>query len=112
MNALHQALDRIEELEGLLGLTLKLPNEFGLTQTEMKCVGAILRRGCINQEAIYAAIYGSKPDNEQPDIKIIDVYICKIRKKLKARGYVLKNLFGIGYYFEGKDREALKGLCS
>jgi DNA-binding response OmpR family regulator len=112
MSELQRALDRIEELEELLGLNLKLPNEFDLTPTEMQCVGAIVRRGIVNQEAIYTAVYGSRPESQQPDIKIIDVYICKIRKKLAAKGYALKNNFGVGYYFAPGERDALKQLCA
>jgi DNA-binding response OmpR family regulator len=112
MSELQRALDRIEELEGLLGINLKLPNEFGLTPTEMRCVGAIVRRGIVNQEAIYTAIYGSRPESQQPDMKIIDVYICKARKKMASKGFALKNNFGVGYYFDAGDRDALKQLCA
>lgn len=112
MSQLQSALDRIEELEDLIGLNLKLPNEFGLTPTEMQCVGAIVRRGILNQEAIFTAIYGSRPECQQPDVKIIDVYLCRVRRKLAPKGFELKNSFSVGYYFEPRERDALKQLCA
>lgn len=112
MSEIERLRDRIEELEGLLGLNLKLPNEFGLTPTEMQCVGAIIRRGILNQEAIFTAVYGSRPESQQPDMKIIDVYLCRIRRKLTPKGFALKNNFSVGYYFEPPARDALKQLCA
>ena len=53
----------------------------------------------ISKDAIYDAIYGSSID--QPFDKIIDVYICKLRKKITAasknRWQYIETVQGRGY---------------
>lgn len=34
---------------------------------------------------------------DQPEIKIVDVYVCKIRKKLKPLGIDIQTIWGRGY---------------
>lgn len=51
-----------------------------------------------------------RPDSpEETDPKIVDVVICKLRKKLKAKNvsFVLTTSWGRGYYFEPKVKEAI-----
>lgn len=111
MSQLQRALDRIDELEELLGLHLNLPNELGLTPLELKYVGFIMRKEVANQNMILNAVYGSLPDCDQPDPKTIEVHICKIRKKLKPSGLRIETRHGVGYYMEEETKAALKKLC-
>jgi two-component system cell cycle response regulator CtrA len=65
----------------------------------------------ISKAAIYDAVYGM--DDTQPFDKVIDVYICKIRKKIgstadSGRQYI-ETVYGRGYKFsadEGEEAEA------
>ena len=65
----------------------------------------VLRKGCVvTKEAILNHLYGGM---DEPEIKIIDVFICKLRKKLSqagagnpigtvwGQGYMLRNPVGI-----------------
>lgn len=36
-------------------------------------------------------------ESEEPNIKIIDVWLCKLRKKLQPLGVVIQTVFGQGY---------------
>lgn len=56
-----------------------------------------LRAGkIVGRDAIFASIYGAYAGEIDP--KIIDVYICKLRKKLRCeQGEYISTVFGIGY---------------
>lgn len=54
-----------------------------------------LRKGnLITKEMFLNHIYGGM---DEPELKIIDVFICKLRKKLGAHAYLLQTTWGRGY---------------
>ena len=61
----------------------------------------------ISKGAIYDAVYGM--DDDQPFDKVIDVYICKLRKKICAAadsGYqYIETVYGRGYKFGPVERD-------
>ncbi|CAM5764651.1 winged helix-turn-helix domain-containing protein [Bosea minatitlanensis] len=88
--------DRVAELEDALGFTIDMPVYLGLSQTEARLFGALMRRPVWSREQLMVALYSHRPD-EPPEIKIVDVFICKIRRKLKPLGIEIENLWGQGY---------------
>lgn len=54
-------------------------------------------------------IYIDRPD-EAPEMKIIDVFICKLRKKVSKWGIHIKTSWGRGYYVDNVER--LKGYMN
>jgi two-component system, cell cycle response regulator CtrA len=42
------------------------------------------------------ALFSDRID-EPPDVKIIDVWICKMRRKLQPFGIEIKTCWGVGY---------------
>jgi len=72
--------------------------EYNLTPTET--IMADLLYAKLNQNvrrtSLMDAAYFSRPD-EELDIKIIDVLICKIRKKLANSPYRIVNVWAFGY---------------
>lgn len=58
----------------------------------------VLRKGMAqSKETFLNHLYGSR---DEPDIKIIDVFICKLRKKLQAAGaseHLISTVWGKGY---------------
>lgn len=56
----------------------------------------------ISKEGLLSELYSRKfyADGEIPEIKIIDVFICKLRKKLEPMGLVIETAWGKGYYLE------------
>lgn len=50
----------------------------------------------VSKEAVYDAVYGNDPDGG-PEPKILDVFICKIRKKLVGSGYTIVTHWGLGW---------------
>lgn len=57
----------------------------------------------LSKEAILEWMYQINPDKE-PEIKIVDVYICKIRKKIKPLGIEIDAHRGGGYALSAKSR--------
>ncbi|MFD1342033.1 winged helix-turn-helix domain-containing protein [Litorisediminicola beolgyonensis] len=62
----------------------------------------------VPKQILYDAVYGMS--EEQPFDKVIDVYICKLRKKIAAASEsghpYIKTLHGRGYKFAGPDHGA------
>ncbi|YBV98388.1 helix-turn-helix domain-containing protein [Phyllobacteriaceae bacterium JZ32] len=48
-----------------------------------------------SSEQLMAALYWA--DDEEPLIKIIDVFICKLRKKLRPLDIKIETIWGRGY---------------
>ena len=42
------------------------------------------------------ALYYDRPHAE-PDSKIVDILVCKIRKKIKGSGWAVETVWGEGY---------------
>ena len=89
--------DRIEQLETTLGLDMPAPVFLGLTVHEATLFGALMRRGVMSKAQLLTAVYGGRPDGDAPEIKIIDVFVCKLRRKLSAFGIKVETVWGVWY---------------
>jgi len=74
----------------------------GFTATEAQILLMVFDDRFMPKEVIYDAIYGSRSSGELINPKIIDVMICKIRKKMKEKGWdaVVHTTWGRGYHGE------------
>ncbi len=72
--------------------------KLGLTSSEARIVRLLNDKfgQSISKEAMMNALYFDRPGDE-PDYKIVDVFICKIRKKLKGSPYAIEHSWGRGY---------------
>ncbi len=112
MSLLRLQRNRIEELESLLGVHVELPPEMRMTPSQTEIFGMLMKReGVCTKEAIYTACYGGRPECDQPEMKIIDVQICKIRRIVKQRCDDLEiepieigTKWGAGYYIDEKNK--------
>ncbi|SMH42189.1 winged helix-turn-helix domain-containing protein [Mesorhizobium australicum] len=50
----------------------------------------------VSKETLHSALYLLEPESE---IKIVDVHICKLRKKLTPIGLPIETVWGTGYRF-------------
>jgi DNA-binding winged helix-turn-helix (wHTH) protein len=72
--------------------------KWGLTRQEARLL-LILERSkdrIASKEALLNRLYVETP-NDLPDVKIIDVFICKLRKKLATSEYRIDTVWGVGY---------------
>lgn len=97
---------RIAELESLLGHDWLPPVEWRLTPAEARVMGALRSRDVATKGALMAALYRDNAADEA-EIKIVDVFVCKIRKKVKSFGIVIETRWGIGYSLTPESRALL-----
>ena len=97
--------ERVASLEAILMETAPLPIEWGLTAQEARVFGVLVKRELATKDAIMAALYSDKASSaEVAAEKIVDVFICKVRKKLKPFGVVITTVWGRGYALDASTR--------
>lgn len=95
--------ERIRTLEAALCETPPLPFEWGLTASEARVFGVLVNRPVASKDAVMAALYRDLGKDEAA-AKIADVFICKLRRKLKPFGIIIKTRWGEGWYLEPPTR--------
>lgn len=101
-NLLHEKVAMLQEL--LVG-SYRCPVEWRLTGQEERVFGCLLHREEASKDQIMAALYANRIDDA--DIKIVDVFICKIRKKLKPFEIQIHTIWGRGYRLDAPTRAAI-----
>lgn len=102
--------DRIDDLEDLvIRLSTPSPEWFELAQRiGVKLTGSqgamfdllLARRPrTVTREALLAALEAA--NGTEPDMKIVDVQMCKLRAKLKGTRIKIRTVWGVGYQLEG-----------
>ena len=102
--------ERIAELEREFGLASEeevVPLIFGLTESESKIVSLLVKRGSATKEQLLTVVTRDVTGNLPPDIKIVDVYVCKIRKKLQPFGIKIETMWGRGYAMTPESRQSV-----
>ncbi|MCA0366790.1 MAG: winged helix-turn-helix domain-containing protein [Proteobacteria bacterium] len=99
--------DRVLELEEALGVLVLPPLEWGLTKNEGRLLGVLLEREIVTKDTAMAALYRDRGDRE-PEVKIVDVFICKARKKLKPFGVSIETRWGVGYSMSPASKAAAR----
>lgn len=99
--------ERVAQLEVLLGHHFMPPIEWRLTASEARVFGCLLARDIATKEAILAALYRDLGKDEA-EIKIVDVFICKLRKKVVPFGVEVKTRWGEGYFLTPATKETVR----
>lgn len=95
--------EQVRKLELALVDSDPLPFEWGLTHQETTVFGVLVNRTLATKEAIMTALYRSMGKDEA-EPKIVDVFVCKMRKKLKPFGIQVRTVWGQGYALGDADR--------
>jgi len=94
-------------------------NPWKLTWKELGVLFAIMRRpNGVSRDQIMLALYSGAPVDDQPEIKVIDVFVCKVRRKLAEiddERYALprdtiKTLWGKGYRIDPDGHAKLTAI--
>jgi DNA-binding response OmpR family regulator len=100
--------EKVRQLEQLLSYAAySMPKEFGLTRTEEAVLGTLVTHCTTTRDHIMHNLYGGRGDAE-PDIKIVDIYISRLRKKLKGFGIEIKTEWGRGYLLTPASKAIIK----
>jgi two-component system cell cycle response regulator CtrA len=87
---------RVRQLEEAIGIADEPPLVFGLTKNESIMFGVMMNNRSPRKETFMPALFSDRID-DAPDIKIVDVWICKMRRKLRPFGIEIKTCWGAGY---------------
>jgi two-component system cell cycle response regulator CtrA len=101
--------ERVRVLEEMVGIRIEVPLVFGLTTHEAMLFGLLLKRDLVSKEMAMVGLYGDRP-NLDPEIKIVDVYVCKARKKLRGFGVEIETVWGRGYRLSAECKAIALGL--
>jgi two-component system cell cycle response regulator CtrA len=101
--------ERVRVLEEMVGIRIDVPIIFGLTAHEAGVFGVLLKREIVTKEMAMLALYGDRP-NHEVEIKIVDVYVCKARKKLKRFGIEIETVWGRGFRLSAASKAIAQGL--
>jgi two-component system cell cycle response regulator CtrA len=100
--------ERVRQLEEALSpRAVSIPVEWGLTTSEARMFAHLTTKPHCSKDSLMAALYGLKPDDDEPEVKIVDVFVCKMRRKLKPFGVEIITIWGQGYSL--KNREFFSG---
>jgi hypothetical protein len=110
-NELHRLRDRVEELEELLGLVSRDGVDrfvlFRLSRTERKILNVIFSWNLVRREKLYALLYGSRPESDQPEIKVLDTYVCRLRIFLRQFDIVINTQRADGWFMAPLEKQKL-----
>lgn len=102
---------RIEQLEAALGLGFLTPVEWGLTGQMTRLFGCLMTRELMTTDAAMAAMYRERVGaDDEPDPKIVDVQICKMRARLKPFGLSIETRWGQGYFLTAGTKDAVRAM--
>lgn len=78
---------------------------FKASPLEAAMLGLMLKRTEVTKQQLHAIIEENRLGKEQTDQKMVDVMICKLRKKLKPHEIEIETMWGIGYLISTAHRE-------
>lgn len=104
LDAVEYLIGVVEQLQAITGVeTAQETWGFHLTKTERRILSSLVSASprTLNRETIFNAMYYDVADaDDLPEIKIVAVLICRIRKKMPANVGHIHNVWGQGYRFE------------
>lgn len=101
--------DQIAVLERAMGFEVLPPIEWGLTMNEARLFGALMERELLTKDAAMAALYRDRGADE-PEMKIVDVFICKLRKKVRPFGLEIGTRWGVGYHMTAEMKARARAM--
>ena len=90
-----------------LGTSMLLPLSWQLTGSEAALVACIISNPIMTKAMAMHALYAMRHDDAAALDKIVDVLVCKARKKLAAQGIKIETRWGVGYFMT----EAMRQRC-
>jgi DNA-binding response OmpR family regulator len=103
--------ERIAQLEALLHGVRAPPIEFRLTGQESLIFGLLLHRSVVTKDMILSTLYRGFGKDEA-EAKIADVYICKMRRKLKPFAIEILTHWGRGWEMPAASRLIAREMIS
>jgi two-component system cell cycle response regulator CtrA len=106
---IDQLREQVLQLEAVLGVTHPVPTAFGFTGQERRLFGVLLKRDVASKDALMAALYRDL-GRDEAEIKIIDVFVCKMRRKLRPFEISIHTVWGEGYRLDQETKTRVEAL--
>lgn len=103
--------ERVRVLEEITGVSFEVPPVFCLTRNEAVIFGALLKNKMVTRSHLMTLIYGLHPQDEA-EIKIIDVWVHKMRRKVKAYKIDIATIWGQGYTMPAESKAIVSGMLA
>ena len=107
---LANAKEKIRQLSGTADIDPMTGHLFGLARSEAVILALLLAKNSCTREQFMNAIYDDPDDT--PQTKIIDVFMCKLRKALKPLGIEIDGIWGTGYYMTQENKDKFHALLA
>lgn len=102
--------EQVRQLKQALTGDLRWPIEWRLTRVETIVLGVLMTRARPGHAAFWCALYADSED--PPDAKVLDVHVCKLRRKLKPLGILIRTEWGMGWHLPAADRARLRKIAA
>lgn len=85
---------------------------FGLTHLHACFLSVLMRRNEVSKPQLHQIIESCRkqPNNRETDVKMVDVVLCHLRKRIKPFGLFIKTLHSSGYYMEPEFRKKTQDI--
>jgi hypothetical protein len=81
---------------------------FKMTRLQASLLTALINRNEVSKDTLHQIIEGRRPPGrEETDLKMVDVVICHLRKRLKPFNLKIVTLWASGYYIEPAQRRQI-----
>jgi len=100
------------QLKEEIGLAAQPPPMFGLTTQESIIFGVLISYRAPRKSTFMAALYSDGAYDDEAEEKIVDVFICKIRKKLTPFGIEIKTNWGESYEIPEESKARARELIA
>jgi hypothetical protein len=111
---IQQLLDRIAELERVIGmdesLARRVQRSAGTTPMESRMLAMIFTREEVSRECLHVALYGLRPEDQQPEMKTLDTLLCKVRTALRQYDIEIETVVGVGWRMTLHNKKLLREL--
>jgi hypothetical protein len=88
-------------------LTCALQHRFGLTRQQTLLLMVMLKRKLAAKDALHAAAQAVHAPGHETCPKLVEVVVCKLRKRMKRHGYQIHTVWASGYFLSLDDRKAI-----
>lgn len=85
---------------------MELMRVFQISKQQAILLNVLLKKKTATKDALYSAAQAVHAIGQDTEPKIVDVVICKLRKKLSAHNFKIETIWGGGYYMSTEDRSA------
>lgn len=113
MSEVERLRERVEQLEGVIGLDRsgksKLSEAFPTMEPGLaEILAMLLKRDFVTRDGLYTVTYGARPEVDQPDERVLDVQICRLRAHLKPFGITFETATDAGWFMPKPQKTKLR----